>query len=131
VNVGFDLVVEDLTVAGTLQAIICLSMDNPFPHVNKATICFKEKPDVTFNIRMLRALSLMEIPLLKSWIHNNVMEGLTKAMVDPASVDINVSKVGPTLMGQNVTQRKKGKYTSFSFTPKLVNQSLTLTRLEE
>ncbi|GFO03794.1 extended synaptotagmin-1, partial [Plakobranchus ocellatus] len=109
VNVGFDLVVEDLTLAGTLQAIVCLSMDNPFPHINKATICFKEKPDVTFNIRMLRALSLMEIPLLKSWIHNNVMEGLTKAMVDPASVDINVSKVGPTLMGQNITKRKKAQ----------------------
>ncbi|KAK3702728.1 hypothetical protein RRG08_042714 [Elysia crispata] len=109
VNVGFDLVVEDLTLAGTLQAIVCLSMDNPFPHINKATICFKEKPDVTFNIRMLRALSLMEIPLLKSWIHNNVMEGLTKAMVDPASVDINVSKVGPTLMGQNVSKRKKAQ----------------------
>ncbi|KAH9502603.1 hypothetical protein Btru_073889 [Bulinus truncatus] len=42
--------------------------------LRKPQACFKEKPDVTFNIRMLRNLSLMEIPLLKSWIHNNVME---------------------------------------------------------
>ncbi|BFZ08015.1 hypothetical protein BsWGS_11054 [Bradybaena similaris] len=84
-------------------------MDVPFPHVTKAIVSFKERPDVTFNIRMLKALSLMEIPLLKSWIHNNVMEGLTKAMVDPASVDIQIEKVGPTLMGQNVSKKMKAQ----------------------
>ncbi|CAG5128727.1 unnamed protein product, partial [Candidula unifasciata] len=109
VSVGFDLVVEDLHLSGTVQAVFCLSMDVPFPHVTKATISFKERPDVTFNIRMLKALSLMEIPLLKSWIHNNVMEGLTKAMVDPASVDIQIEKVGPTLMGQNASKKVKAQ----------------------
>ncbi|XP_059178126.1 uncharacterized protein LOC131957377 isoform X2 [Physella acuta] len=109
VNVGFDMAVQDLHLSGTMQAIVSLSMDIPFPHISKATICFKEKPDVTFNIQLLRALSLMEIPLLKSWVHNNVMEGLTKAMVDPASVDIHINKVGPTLMGQTTSKKKKAQ----------------------
>ncbi|XP_055878797.1 uncharacterized protein LOC106052623 isoform X3 [Biomphalaria glabrata] len=109
VSLGFDMVVEDLHIQGTLQAILCLSMDIPFPHISKATVCFKEKPDVTFNICLLRNLSLMEIPLLKSWIHNNVMEGLTEAMVDPASVDINFNKVGPTLMGQTFSKKEKAQ----------------------
>uniref|UniRef100_A0A0B7ARF5 Uncharacterized protein n=1 Tax=Arion vulgaris TaxID=1028688 RepID=A0A0B7ARF5_9EUPU len=109
VSVGFDMVVEDLHLSGTVQAVICLSMDVPFPHMTKATVSFKERPEVTFNIRLLKALSLMEIPLLKSWIHNNVMEGLTKAMVDPASVDIQIKKVGPTLMGQNSSKKTKAQ----------------------
>lgn len=95
VNVGFDIAVEELQVTGTLQAILHLSMDVPFPHVSKATFCFCEKPDVTFNLRMMKALQMMEVPLLKTWIHTNVMEGLTKAMVDPASVDLSMAKTGP------------------------------------
>lgn len=95
VNVGFDMAVEELQVSGTLQAILHLSMDVPFPHVTKATISFCEKPDVTFNLRMMKALQMMEVPLLKTWIHTNVMEGLTKALVDPSNVDLTLSKAGP------------------------------------
>ena len=36
------------------------------------------RPDVTFNISLLRAIQMMEVPLLKSWIHTNFMDGLTK-----------------------------------------------------
>ena len=46
VNVGFDMVVQDLTISGTLQAIVQLSMDVPFPHIRKATVCFTEKYDL-------------------------------------------------------------------------------------
>ncbi|XP_046355848.2 uncharacterized protein PYUK71.03c-like isoform X2 [Haliotis rufescens] len=95
VNVGFDMVIQELVLSGTVQAIIQFSMDVPFPHIAKATVCFTEKPDVTFNISLLRAIQMMEVPLLKSWIHTNVMESLTKALVDPASVDIHFAKIGP------------------------------------
>ncbi|WAR19380.1 TCB3-like protein [Mya arenaria] len=37
----------------------------------------------------------MEIPLIKSWIHINVMEGITRALVDPGKIDIPFSKAGP------------------------------------
>ncbi|KAK7104209.1 hypothetical protein V1264_018965 [Littorina saxatilis] len=95
VNIGFDIAVEDLQLSGTMQAILHMSMDVPFPHITKATMSFVEKPDVTFNLRMMKALQMMEVPLLKSWIHTNVMEGFTKAMVDPASLDLTLAKAGP------------------------------------
>ncbi|KAL8611006.1 hypothetical protein ACOMHN_042622 [Nucella lapillus] len=95
VNIGFDMAVEELQIAGTMQAILHMSMDAPFPHITKATMSFCETPDVTFNLRMMKTLQLMEVPLLKSWIHTNVMEGLTKAMVNPASLDLTLAKAGP------------------------------------
>ncbi|XP_041353742.1 tricalbin-3-like isoform X2 [Gigantopelta aegis] len=106
VNVGFDMVVQDLSISGTLQAIVQMSMDVPFPHIRKATVCFTEKPDVTFNISLLRAIQMMEVPLLKSWIHTNFMDGLTKALVDPSSVDINFAKTGPVQIGR--AEKKHG-----------------------
>lgn len=30
------------------------------------------------------------------------------AMVDPASVDVQIKQVGPTLMGQNTSKKTKG-----------------------
>ncbi|XP_055957357.1 uncharacterized protein LOC126821662 isoform X2 [Patella vulgata] len=107
VSLGFDMSIDDLNITGTMQAIVHLSMDIPFPHVSKATISFVEKPDVTFNIHMLRAIQLMEVPLLKSWIYNNVMEGLTKAMVDPASVDLHFAKAGPIQVNRSSIKEKK------------------------
>ncbi|ESP01610.1 hypothetical protein LOTGIDRAFT_238227 [Lottia gigantea] len=101
VSLGFDMSVDDLNISGTMQAIVQFSMDIPFPHISKATISFVEKPDVTFNIHMLRAIQLMEVPLLKSWIHTNVTEGLTKAMVDPASVDLHFAKTGPVQINRS------------------------------
>ncbi|KAK7451362.1 hypothetical protein BaRGS_00039834, partial [Batillaria attramentaria] len=106
VNVGFDMAVEELQVSGTLQAVIHLSMDVPFPHISKASICFCEKPDVTFNLRMMKALQMMEVPLLKTWIHTNVMEGLTKAMVNPTSVDLTLSKAGPVEITRKQRKQK-------------------------
>jgi len=46
------------------------------------------RPDVWFGLRVLKAVQLMEIPLLKSWIHHAVMEGIVNAVVDPGKLDI-------------------------------------------
>lgn len=40
-----------------------------------------------------------------NWMFNLVIP----AMVDPASVDIHINKVGPTLMGQTTSKKKKGQ----------------------
>lgn len=106
VNLGFDMAVEELQISGTLQAILHMSMDVPFPHITKATISFCERPDVTFNLRMMKALQMMEVPLLKSWIHTNVMEGLTKALVDPAYVDLTLAKTGPIDISHKTHKQK-------------------------
>ena len=65
-----------------------------------------------FAIRMLRAVQMMDIPLLKSWIHSLVMDGLTQALVDPGKVDIRVEPTGPTNYAPAKTGTKaKGKLT--------------------
>ncbi|XP_060068931.1 extended synaptotagmin-1-like [Ylistrum balloti] len=94
-GLSFDMSVENLFVKGNLQIILHMSMDVPFPHVTKATIMFTELPEVSFSVNVLKQLDIMQVPLIKSWLQANVMEGLTKALVDPGLIDIPVAKVGP------------------------------------
>ncbi|XP_064601756.1 uncharacterized protein LOC135467816 isoform X3 [Liolophura sinensis] len=90
-----DSAVENLNITGRVQIIIHLSMDVPFPHISKATVFFTETPEVWFNVRSMKALQLMQIPLLKTWIYTHVMEGFTAALVDPGRVDLSLAKAGP------------------------------------
>ncbi|XP_025104942.1 tricalbin-3-like isoform X2 [Pomacea canaliculata] len=106
VNMSFDMALEDLQLSGMVQAILHLSMDVPFPHIAKATISFVDRPEVTFNLHLMKTLQMMEVPLLKSWIYTNIMETLSKAMVDPASLDVTLSKAGPIEISH---QQKKKK----------------------
>lgn len=41
-GLSFDIAVEDLKLKGTLQAIVHMSMDIPFPHITKATVSFSD-----------------------------------------------------------------------------------------
>ena len=71
--------------------------------------CFNFRPEVWFAIRMLKSLQMMEIPLLKSWIHSLVMDGLTQALVDPGKIDIAVETAGPTYAPAKSRSKSKGK----------------------
>jgi hypothetical protein len=51
---------------------------------------------VWFSVKMLKAVQMMEIPLLKTWIHSFVMDSLTQAMVDPGRIEIPLDFAGPT-----------------------------------
>lgn len=94
-NIGFNVAVEELTIKGTMQIILDMSMDVPFPHFSKATTFFTESPEVWFNVCVLGGFQIMEVPLLKTWIHTHVLEGITKALVDPARLDMSLSSAGP------------------------------------
>ncbi|XP_021363812.1 extended synaptotagmin-1-like isoform X2 [Mizuhopecten yessoensis] len=94
-GLSFDMSVENLFIKGNLQVILHMSMDVPFPHVTKATILFTELPEVSFSVNVLKHLNIMQVPLIKSWLQANVMEGLTKALVDPGVIDIPIAKTGP------------------------------------
>ena len=56
------------------------------------------RPEVYFSVRVLRAVQIMEIPLLKNWIHSVVLGGLTEALVDPGKMDVSFERTGPTNM---------------------------------
>lgn len=38
------------------------------------------RPDVWFNVKVLKSLQIMEVPLLKSWIQANIDDGITKGL---------------------------------------------------
>ena len=42
VGLTFDVAVEELHVTGTLQIVLQMSMDVPFPHVTKASFSFTD-----------------------------------------------------------------------------------------
>ncbi len=51
---------------------------------------------------------MMEIPVLKSWIHSLVMDGLTQALVDPGKIDIRVEPTGPTYAPDKTKSKAQG-----------------------
>ena len=67
-----------------------------------------DRPEVWFSVRVLKAIHMMEIPLLKSWIHSVVMDGLTQALVDPGRVDIRTNSTGPTKAPAKSKNKAKG-----------------------
>ena len=52
---------------------------------------------------------MMEIPVLKSWLHTLVMDGLTQALVDPGKIDIKVEATGPTHEPAKARSKTRGK----------------------
>ena len=74
---------------------------------------FSFRPEVWFGIRMIKTLQMMEIPLLKSWIHSLVMDGLTQALVDPGKIDIHLEASGPTYAPARSRSKSKGKIIFF------------------
>ena len=69
-----------------------------------------DRPEVWFSIRVLKAVQMMEIPLLKSWIHSVVMDGLTQALVDPGKIDIRTNSTGPTKAPAKSKVKARGIY---------------------
>lgn len=85
-----DLAVEKLSVSGTILATLTLNSMAPFPHATSLSVSFLEKPDVWFSVRILRAVQMMEMPLIKTWIHAVVTDALASWIVDPGHLEMNL-----------------------------------------
>ena len=83
------LAVEKLSFSGTILASLALDSNAPFPHATILTLSFIEKPDVWFNVRLLRSVQMMEVPLVKTWIHAVVSDALASWLVDPGHLEID------------------------------------------
>uniref|UniRef100_T1JGR7 C2 domain-containing protein n=1 Tax=Strigamia maritima TaxID=126957 RepID=T1JGR7_STRMM len=93
VGMDLDIAIEKLNINGKLSLTLNLNMDSSFPHVTKASFSFLEKPEVWFNLRILKTVQMMEVPGLKTWVHSLVMDALTTALVDPGKLDVNICPV--------------------------------------
>ncbi|CAH1793049.1 unnamed protein product [Owenia fusiformis] len=108
-GMSIPIAIEKLHLEGQLQLILHMSMDTPFPHISKASISFLEKPDIWFNVRALKSIDLMEVPILKSWMHNLVMDSITSALVDPGKVQMKLGSTGPTYRPTDTNKKKLGQ----------------------
>lgn len=52
----------------------------PFKSTYTSTYTSFCRPDVWFNVKVLKSLQIMEVPLLKSWIQANIDDGITKGL---------------------------------------------------
>ena len=53
---------------------------------------------------------MMEIPVLKSWLHSLVMDGLTSALVDPGKVDIDLAQTSTSYAPAKRKSESDGNY---------------------
>ncbi|XP_029679460.1 uncharacterized protein LOC115245325 isoform X3 [Formica exsecta] len=100
VGMDIDLAVEKLSLSGTIVIDLTLNASAPFPHTTGLSVSFLEKPDVWFSVRILRAVQMMEMPLIKTWIHAVVTDALASWLVDPGHLEINLrarDRPGPGL----------------------------------
>ncbi|KAG5316379.1 SYT5 protein, partial [Acromyrmex insinuator] len=100
VGMDIDLAVEKLSLSGTIIVNITLNASAPFPHATGLSVSFLEKPDVWFSVRILRAVQMMEMPLIKTWIHAVVTDALASWLVDPGHLELNLrarERPGPGL----------------------------------
>ncbi|XP_047478110.1 uncharacterized protein LOC125031428 isoform X1 [Penaeus chinensis] len=89
-GVDLDVAVEKLAVLGRVMVTATLDMEAPFPHLTRLSLSFTEKPQVWFSVRILKAVQMMEVPVLKTWLHSLVMDALASAWVDPGQLEINI-----------------------------------------
>ncbi|XP_035733032.1 uncharacterized protein LOC118446471 isoform X2 [Vespa mandarinia] len=95
-----DMAVEKLTLSGTILITLTLNSLAPFPHATRLSVSFLEKPEVWFSVRILRTVQMMEIPLIKTWIHAVVTDALASWLVDPGHLELNLraqERPGPVL----------------------------------
>ncbi|XP_051166323.1 uncharacterized protein LOC127284735 isoform X5 [Leptopilina boulardi] len=90
VGMDVDLAVEKLSLSGTILATLTLDSMAPFPHATHLSVSFIEKPDVWFSVKVLKAVQMMEVPLVKTWIHAVVSDALASWLVDPGHLELDL-----------------------------------------
>ncbi|XP_020623204.1 tricalbin-1-like [Orbicella faveolata] len=95
VGADVDVSIEDVSLSGRVQIVFEMDHLVPFPHMKSVSVTFLEKPDVDFDVRLMRAVQVMDIPMLKDFINALVMDSLTYALVDPGRIQVPLHGVDP------------------------------------
>ncbi|XP_048579326.1 synaptotagmin-5-like [Nematostella vectensis] len=83
-----DIAIEDFQISGRMQLVFSFNRNIAFPHLASISFCFLEEPQVSFNIRMLKAVQLMDFPLVRQWVTQLVNDTLKLSLVDPDRIYI-------------------------------------------
>ncbi|KAJ9636342.1 Tricalbin-2 [Coniosporium tulheliwenetii] len=103
VSKGLDVIVEDMAFSGLMRVKVKLQI--PFPHIEKAEICFMERPTIDYVCKPLGGdmfgFDINFIPGLESFIMEQVHANLGPMMYDPNVFPIEIAKM---LAGNPVDQ---------------------------
>ncbi|XP_065906319.1 uncharacterized protein [Dysidea avara] len=89
------LMIDDFHLCGFTQLLISFDHRMSHPSVSMVTVAFKEKPELWFNLRILKGLQITHIPLLHYWLYHYISECLTDLLVDPGQATIRLNKKCP------------------------------------
>lgn len=105
ISKGFDVIVEDFAFSGTMRVKIKLQI--PFPHVEKAEVCFLGRPEIDYVCKPLGGdtlgFDINFIPGLEGFIQEQIHGNLAPIMYDPHVFPIEIAKI---MAGNPVDQAK-------------------------
>lgn len=103
VSKGLDVIVEDFAFSGTMR--VKLKLQIPFPHMEKAEICFLGRPTIDYVCKPLGGdtfgFDINFIPGLESFIQEQIHGNLAPIMYEPNVFPIEIAKM---LAGNPVDQ---------------------------
>ncbi|XP_065198290.1 uncharacterized protein LOC135829831 [Sycon ciliatum] len=83
------------------QLVLTIDSEAPFPHFTNLSFTFLSKPDVWLNIRVLKGLQIMQLPIIKNWLHSLIMDSLKETLVDPYRYSVDITnKENDSMVGK-------------------------------
>ncbi|KAL9050095.1 MAG: hypothetical protein Q9162_006833 [Coniocarpon cinnabarinum] len=103
VSKGLDVIVEDFAFSGLMR--VKVKLQKPFPHIERAEMCFLGRPDIDYVCKPLGGdtfgFDINFIPGLESFIQEQIHGNLAPIMYEPNVFPIEIAKM---LAGNPVDQ---------------------------
>lgn len=90
-GISLPISVKNLAFRGLARVIITLTNNQFF--TKEVEFCFLEEPYINFTLKPLKALDVMDLPGLSSWIKGVINSNLKKQLINPNSIKINLEKM--------------------------------------
>lgn len=101
-GINVPVLVQNLSFYGKARIILKLSKDLKSP-LKSVEFCFLSQPEIDFDLSPLKAIDLMNLPGLSSFIHNLIDSNVSQQLVDPNSIKIDlVHKIAKDIVPQGV-----------------------------
>lgn len=98
-GINLPIMVKEFYFTGRLRATINLIPKNNF--IKDVEVCLMEVPDFDFTLVPLKTVDIMDIPGLSSWIKKTIVNVMSKEVINPNSIIIDVDKIAQS-KGHNI-----------------------------
>lgn len=90
-GISLPISVKNLAFKGLGRIIITITNNQFF--MKEVEFCFLEEPYINFTLKPLKALDVMDLPGLSSWIKGVISSNLKNKLINPNSIKINLEKM--------------------------------------